>query len=217
VYVYRASPGTVMASQIGRGRRDPTRLNHLLELYHASQRILTSAGYAEDAVGYFSRSPERRFLSEEYYFDLLGDYVGFGSGASSIIAHHLVRNLAGNLQTFLQGPTGFDSFQRFHSGDLESFFPSLRLTLTSARGINFKRFQQLFGFEFSEARRQTLLSSYLDYYRWCGAEYIETDENLSVSAKTRATAYIASLIPAARIISERPLGGAPAPSQGATA
>lgn len=45
--------------------------------------ILEQAGYEENTTFYFAKSPRyhsKGEMGEMYYFDLRGDYVGFGSG-----------------------------------------------------------------------------------------------------------------------------------------
>ena len=58
----------------------------------ASLKQLLEAGFREYLPMYFARNGHE-FLGEEHYFRLKGDYFGFGSGAHSNIAHHLLASV----------------------------------------------------------------------------------------------------------------------------
>jgi oxygen-independent coproporphyrinogen-3 oxidase len=193
VYVYRAEANTVMANQIHKGSRGTRTLDENLESYTCAQRALERAGYVEYTVGYFSRNDRYRFGGEDYYFGLVGDYIGLGSGAESIIGHHSLANRPGRLQQFLAHPTEFSAVTQFSPKQLDPVLRALRLTILTERGVDYRRFERLFGFPFAAVRSDPYISGLLQYLRYCGAEFVEEDDRLFVTERTRSRSYIVAL------------------------
>ncbi len=193
VYIYRATANTVMAKQIGSGQRRAQQPGDVLRFYDTARRALEQAGYTEYAVGYFMKDDTARFMSEEYYFALEGDYVGFGSGAESILGHHRLQNAPARLHEFIERPAWFDSCERFSPQRIESLFQALRLTMLTSIGIDYRRFERLFGFPFAQIRRHPYLRALMRYYSMYGTEFVETPERLYVTEGSRRQAYLASL------------------------
>ena len=203
VYIYRAVPQTVMAKQIESGHRKDCSLKETFNHYNLSKLLLEEAGYFEYTLGYFAKHPDDKFKSEEYYFSMKGDYVGFGSGARSILGHHYLSNSSGNLHGFVEHPTEFSYHEKFSASRVESTFPLLRLTMLTEEGINFADFKRLFGFDFSEARSHSSFKGLMSYYNDCGTDFIETKENLYVTEETRRISYITSLLRAYAPLGDR--------------
>ena len=194
VYIYRPTPNTVMAEQISSGKKKGATLKQMLDAYNATKALLEDDGYSEYSFGYFSREPKDIFNGEKYYFDLLGDYIGFGSGARSILSHHMIYNESTNLTRFIQDPVVFDNHQRFTPTYLDNILPSLRLTIQTKNGVNFQRFKRLFGFEFNEIESLPMVKSLIDYLTWCGSKFVRTTEAIAVTEESLRRSYIMSLL-----------------------
>ena len=189
-YMYRPDPGTVMAQQISRGYRKQVGVEQMLAADQLSRGLIEKAGYSEYMLGYFAKEPEHRCKGEEYYFSLQGDYIGFGSGAGSILGHHSFSNVPGNLHKFIANPLEFDTFVKF--SPRQPFGDGLRQALLTSRGIDFHKFKRLFGFDVAEIRNRPSFEVGLDFFRRCGAAFEETEEHLALTDETRHKAYVMS-------------------------
>ena len=189
-YMYRPDPGTVMAQQINRGHRKQVGVDQMLAADELSRTLITRAGYFEYMLGYFAKAPEHRCKGEEYYFSLQGDYVGFGSGAGSILGHHSLSNAPAHLHRFIANPTAFDSVAK--SSPHHAFGDALRQALLTSSGVDFRRFKRLYGFDFAEVRDRASMVEALEFFRRCGAAFDETDERLALTDATRHRAYVKS-------------------------
>lgn len=199
VYIYRPNQSTVMADQIKGGRRKATTIEEMFDYYSLSKSLLEQAGYSEYTTGYFAKEKQYHFKGEEYYFNLCGDYIGFGSGAQSLIGHHRLLNSDKNLHQFISEPTGFGFCEKFSSQNLESILFPLRETMLTEKGIIFENFYRTFGIHFSEIREHPYVKSLIHYYTFCGARFEETKDRLFISPETRSNAYIVSLSRAFKI------------------
>jgi coproporphyrinogen III oxidase-like Fe-S oxidoreductase len=189
-YIYRPTPSTTMAK---RRRNRPQLLqasSHMKACFELTQEVLGAAGYQEYSLGYFSRSEADRCAGEMYYFHLKGDWMGFGGGAVSVLGHHRLKNSHANLHRFMEYPLSFDSCERLQERQVEAAIYTLRQSLATEVGVNFENFRRFFGFPFGDVRNHPTVKAYLGYYRYCGAEFRETETNLSISPETRAKAYI---------------------------
>jgi coproporphyrinogen III oxidase-like Fe-S oxidoreductase len=193
VYVYRPDTRTVMTKQSAGGDREIITHTKMIEFYDRAKEILEAAGYEEYTTFYFAKSPGYRFKGEMYYFELIGDYVGFGSGAYSILGHRFLKNSA-NVHSFIANPFDFEHCEVFSPRRPEQHISILlaEAVLTNA-GINFENFERIAGFPFSVIRYNPYIQSLMQYYMDCGAQFIETDESLSVTPETRSKAHIAHL------------------------
>jgi oxygen-independent coproporphyrinogen-3 oxidase len=192
VYVYRATAQTVMAEQMRKGHRERVGFHKIYRSYCAAQAALKAAGYEEYSFGYFAKRAEHRFKGEAYYYEFQGDYVGFGSGAGSILGHHYFKNASDDLHRFIRNPLAFEHCVRLSAVRLDLLADALRLALLTDGGIRFENFERLFGFEFSELRRQELFAAYLDAFRQCGAEFVESAGHLAVTPSTRIWMLLAA-------------------------
>lgn len=197
-YLYRPTPGTALARQLGKGQRRRLALEEIEGAYELTQAVLAAAGYEEYITNYFARDPKHYFRGEEYYFGFRGDYIGFGSGANSLVGHHLLSNHQAHLRAFLDQPLGFDSCERVSPERPERVLSAMREVFLTRRGIDFEGFRRAFGFDFQLLRGHPYLKSFLEYYRYCGAELVEEEGRLAVSEATRSTAYLRALTRAYR-------------------
>lgn len=149
-YEYLPAGGTVMYRQIQSGHlRDLSRSERARALGQA-RRALSDAGYVEYMPMYYALHGEKPFGAEYYYFELRGDYFGFGSGPHSRVAHHLLINQRGELDAFLAEPTAFDVCQRISKETPDGYGPALGQALRLGQKISYARFRDAFGFDFNE-------------------------------------------------------------------
>jgi coproporphyrinogen III oxidase-like Fe-S oxidoreductase len=143
-YTYVAIDRTVMARQMRRGHLPASSAEQRAAAQDQAHRALAADGYDEYMSMYYSIRPERSFAGESYYFDWHGDFVGFGSGAHSILGHHLIGNKPGRLEEFISSPTVCDQHQKMGVGiALDASFKLLSL----GRRLDFERFRAKFGFD----------------------------------------------------------------------
>lgn len=192
VYLYRATPQTVMAEQMRKGQREVVGLQKIFQSYKLAQTILGEAGYEEYTLGYFAKKPQYKFKGEEYYYSFQGDYIGFGSGAGSIMGHHYFKNSSRDQHAFIDQPLKFEHCVRLSAIRFDLIADILRLAMLTDTGIDYKNFKRLFGFNFSEIRNQEQFLNYLRYYKECGAVFLDSDERLSMTAETRNRAHLMS-------------------------
>ncbi|HTN85876.1 MAG TPA: radical SAM protein [Microthrixaceae bacterium] len=105
VYAYRPTPGTIMVRRLRRGTAGSAELSVQKACYTHARQHLEGAGLHEYAFGHFG-SP--RCHSDMAYFRLEQDWVGFGSGATSLIDGEFLAFERGQLASYLAAPTRFD-------------------------------------------------------------------------------------------------------------
>jgi oxygen-independent coproporphyrinogen-3 oxidase len=192
IYVYRPDPKTVMAKQSYSGKRELVGLEKLKKFYGAAKKHLEQAGYAEYSTYYFAKDSKYHFKAEEYYFEMQGDYIGFGCGAYSILGHRFLKAVS-DQHRFMEDPLTFEVCQQYSSFHPEGLTVLLSQAVLTNAGINFKQFERYTGFPFSLVRRHPYVESLLQYYSDCGAVFVETDECLYLTPETRSDAHIAHL------------------------
>jgi putative oxygen-independent coproporphyrinogen III oxidase len=192
VYIYRPTTTTAMTRQVKRGVRSLGDVEHVERSYRLVKETLEAAGYEEYTMGYFAKSREFRCRGEEYYFNLQGDWIGFGSGAVSILGHHRLRNFHANLPRYLEDPLLFESCRDLRDHRQECAMYALRQAMLTEAGIQYDRFQRFFGHPFGELRKDPPIQGLIDYYQSCGAEFRETDRNFFLTPESRSRTYIAA-------------------------
>ncbi len=211
VYPYRADPRTIMARQLGRGDRAALGLSDLVESLGMCRDVLAAEGYVEYAVGHFARAG-RRFLGESYYFDLGGDlsghFVGFGSGAGSTLGHHALSNSHRTFRRFREDPLTLECAERYSPYNLGIIGKTLRLALLNWSGIDYARFEDVFGFPFAVLRADPVFGDYLAYFRALGADIVEDDRGMRVSEATRVDAHLRAYLRSEYVYGPVP-GGSP--------
>jgi oxygen-independent coproporphyrinogen-3 oxidase len=192
VYIFRPTTTTAMAKQIHRGFRSVADVDHVGRSYRLVKETLEAAGYEEYTMGYFATSREYRCRGEEYYFNLRGDWIGFGSGAVSILGHHRLRNFHVNLHRYMDDPLLFESCRDLRDHKPECAMYALRQAMLTEAGIRYDNFQRFFGHPFSEVRKDPPIQRMIDYYESCGAEFRETDCSFFITPESRSRTYIAA-------------------------
>jgi coproporphyrinogen III oxidase-like Fe-S oxidoreductase len=160
LYPYRPASGTTMRRQIGKGRMSHVDLDEQLAAYSLAADLLPRAGFTEYMFGHFG-SPRSR--SDLAYFALQMDWIGFGSGASSLYGQRMRENEQGALDRYTAFPLSFDR-------DVAATEPLvtrhlLYEALTTPEGAVRERWQQRTGGSLEQALEQPparQLIAYLD-------------------------------------------------------
>lgn len=150
LYIYSDFAPTVMARQSKAGIRPRSTYRERVSLYDKGREKLCKHGYEEYMPCYFSRRPRWRFGSEMYYFGLLGDHFGFGSGANSSIAKHFLGNQRGNMKRFILEPREFDFVVRYQPDERSLDIILTRMPFSTCMAVDYHEFADRFGFEFRE-------------------------------------------------------------------
>lgn len=156
VYPYRASPGTVLRKQVNRGSAE-LNIQRQLEAYRLAERILESSEFPEYAMSYFGGP---RCQSDEAYYRLQMDWIGFGSGSNSLINHRYLATNRGNLKHFNTDPGSFDVNAPAASPALTMHF--LAQALTTVEGMSARLFQERTGVPLRTACEDPEVFAYLE-------------------------------------------------------
>ena len=192
-YPFRATPKTVMTTQIQRGRIVKPTLESLLAADELAREALGRAGYHEYSHGYWVKDAQYEDRDANYTYGMVGERIGFGSGADSIMRERFLRNNKSNYAGFINDPLGFDQIQPFSLKNPGMFVNHLGGALMTRDGLNFERLFNLTGVSFATLRKTPPISAWLDYLRERGAEFLETDSDLQVAGPNKHKAYIAQL------------------------
>ena len=156
VYPYRASPGTVLRKQVNRGDAE-LNMRRQLSAYRLAGDILTGSGFPEYAMSYFGAP---RCQSDEAYYQLTMDWIGFGSGANSVLRRRYLNNTQGFLHRYNERPGEFDTDVPAGSPRLTTYF--LAQALTTAEGIDARHFQERTGIPLRTACEEPEVYAYLE-------------------------------------------------------
>nr|ACS83774.1 coproporphyrinogen III oxidase [Nonomuraea sp. WU8817] len=169
VYSYRATEGTVMRRQIERSGT-AIELEHQLQSYRLAGEMLAAAGHPEYAVSYFGAP---RCLADEAYYRLSMDWIGFGTGANSLINQRYLLNGRGRMRDFTSRPGEFEV-------DLPAGVPSLTVqwlprALGTAEGIDAATFQRRTGTSLRAACEEPELNAFLTRVNEFGRLVVDRD------------------------------------------
>jgi oxygen-independent coproporphyrinogen-3 oxidase len=179
VYLYNNDPRTVLARQIQQGKKPDVSLAQRGAAHRLTIEMLSDAGYYEYMPMYFVRSDDKRFAGEEYYFRLQGDAFGFGSGAHSLIAHHVLINGKGRLDRFLEDPLAFDHCNRIRADAPILYRQKVTQALISGE-LHFAAFENRFGFPLSDVWESDYFVGWRGFIEEIGGRLIETDDGITV-------------------------------------
>jgi putative oxygen-independent coproporphyrinogen III oxidase len=104
IYSYRASQGTVLRRRLDRANAR-TDLRKQLDAYRLATTILTDHGFPEYTFAYFGAPI---CLADLSYYQMKLDWIGFGSGAFSVIGGRTKGFAGGKLHRYIANPTEFD-------------------------------------------------------------------------------------------------------------
>lgn len=174
VYPYVPIQGTVMFRQIVSDHLPISSVRERASLHSMARTALIEAGYEEYMPNYFALEQSKRFLAEKYYFLLEGDYIGFGSGAHSRVAHHWLLNKRGNLAQFLSSPTLFDVCMRFTPNATYGYGEAVSLVLSRGHRLSLARFREAFGFAFEQLDGTEFLDAWTKGLKASGQELVRS-------------------------------------------
>jgi coproporphyrinogen III oxidase-like Fe-S oxidoreductase len=157
LYPYRPAAGTVARRQL-RNQHEQVDLEEQLAAYALASELL--AGYDEYAFGHFGRPISR---SDMAYFGLQMDWIGFGSGASSLLGGRLRKTSKGALDGYIGDPLAVDM-------DLPATAPvatrhMLYEALTTPDGARADRWAERTGGTLAQALRQIPAVKLVEYLR----------------------------------------------------
>ncbi|MEV6810783.1 radical SAM protein [Micromonospora sp. NPDC051296] len=193
VYPYRPTPGTIMAMQIDRATVGAHTAGPMIRIYERAMSMLRTHGYGEYCHGYWVRRPEDEDLDGNFKYDLTGDKIGFGSGAESIIAHHLLWNENSEYPRYLADPLGFSVSHRFDTAHPEHLTAPIGGALMTREGVVRQRFHQLTGLDLDDVRATGYVQRWLALLHDFGGRFVDDGHSLRLDPATIHTAYIGHL------------------------
>jgi coproporphyrinogen III oxidase-like Fe-S oxidoreductase len=193
VYPYRATPKTVMAMQLDREQMEAWDVGSMIEAYELAMDMLTAAGYHEYCHGYWVRRAEDEDVDGNYKYDLAGDKIGFGSGAESLLGHHMLLNPSAQYADYLRAPLQFAHAERFSLEEPERLTALVGGALMTREGVDFARFRRLTGFGFDELRTTRHFAAWLDLLQECGGRFVEDECGFRMERAVIHKAYITHL------------------------
>ncbi len=193
VYPYRATPRTVMAMQLDREFTEARDRHSMIDDYELAMEVLGGAGYHEYCHGYWVRDARHEDQDGNYKYDLAGDKIGFGSGAESIIGHHLLWNENGKYAQYLLAPRDFTHAHRFTTDEPDRLTAPIGGALMTREGVDFARFRRLTGLDFADVRRTPYVTRWFDLLERCGGRFVETPHSLRLEKSSIHRAYITHL------------------------
>lgn len=158
LYPYRPAHGTVMRRQLGRGNRSIDR-DEQKRGYAVGAQALVAAGLPEYAMSHFGAL---RCHSDLTYFQLRSDWVGFGSGATSVLGGRYQAHGRGRLLEYNRDPLSFDEDYELASPAIASRL--LYQSLTTYEGASRRLWEQRTGRDFDEIMNQHACRTLLEFF-----------------------------------------------------
>ncbi|MDQ1742257.1 MAG: hypothetical protein QOE23_596 [Pseudonocardiales bacterium] len=168
IYAYRASEGTVLRRRLDRANAK-TDLANQLKAYQLASDILTEAGHPEYTFAYFGNPICKADLA---YYQMKLDWIGFGSGAFSVIEGRMKGFRAGKLHDYIAHPTEFDYDVPLSDGAQAGSL--IGFALTTPEGVDAEVFRQRTGISLEAALELPEVKVYLD--QLCQYGRLITDE-----------------------------------------
>jgi putative oxygen-independent coproporphyrinogen III oxidase len=157
IYPYRPSLGTVLRKRLDKGWEPPLELEAQYQAYLVAREVLESHGYSEYAMSYFGFP---HCASDEAYYNLKMDWMGFGSGANSVIAHRYLAHNRGLMHRYSEQPMEYDVLLPASSPEVVLGF--LSQALTTPQGMEARRFYERTGVALVDAISEPAVAAYLD-------------------------------------------------------
>ena len=193
-YFYRNMENTVFNMLQKKGLYKTVPLKESFKMLSEAKKIFNNMGFSEMICGYFNRKPEYFFKSEDYYYALEGDYIGFGCGANSTILQHNLCNMldSNSINRYLHSPISFDICKKYSPLNYNKYFSFIVLdqALSTQSGINFKRFNSIFGFNFTESKINVKLIDIMKKYKMIN----ETNEGIFIPKENRDAISISVIL-----------------------
>ena len=181
IYSFRAIGQSVTGKRIGSGAIPIKPLDQQLRAYELATSLLTQAGYRRgEAHSSLTRDARHEDLDGNYKYLLSGDKMAFGSGAESVIGHHLLWNSQAELDKFVRQPLRFTYARRFDVALPGMFDNFVYAPLMTRTGLDFDRFRTFTGVAFRQLRKTGRLARICQRMTRLGARLVETDESLQI-------------------------------------
>lgn len=169
IYAYRASQGTVLRRRLDRaGTR--TDLRRQLDAYRLAGDMLTARGFPEYTFAYFGAPI---CLADLSYYQMKLDWIGFGSGAFSVLDGRIKGFVGGRLHRYIEHPTEFDFDVPL--SDESQAVNLIGFALTTPQGVDATTFQQRTGVPLWTALEYGEVRDYLDQLREHGTLVTDAD------------------------------------------
>lgn len=168
IYAYRASEGTVLRRRLDRANAK-TDLANQLKAYQLASDILTAGGSPEYTFAYFGTPICKADLA---YYQMKLDWIGFGSGAFSVLDGRMKGFSAGKLHDYIANPTQFD--YDLPLSDESQTAGLLGFALTTPEGVDAADFQERTGISLWTALEYQGVKDYLAQF--CQYGELITDE-----------------------------------------
>jgi coproporphyrinogen III oxidase-like Fe-S oxidoreductase len=186
LYPYRPSDGTVLQAQLSKGRAQIA-LDEQLRAYALGQSILEGAGLPEYSLSYFG-SP--KCYSDLAYFQLQMDWVGFGSGAISLLGGELLVSERGKLARYIDAPLEVD--RRVPAASAGATPWLMYQALTTREGASAALWKERTGVDLAEIMAQDQVRALLDHFE--GLSGVVYDQHgARIPADKTASAFIQHL------------------------
>jgi len=183
IYAYRASEGTVLRRRLDRNNRK-TDLANQLKAYQLASDILTEHGFPEYTFAYFGNPICQADLA---YYQMKLDWIGFGSGAFSVIDGRMKGFRAGKLRDYIAHPTDFDYDLPLSAGAQAGSL--IGFALTTPEGVDAEVFGQRTGISLAEALELPEVQAYLEQLCQYG-ELITDSAGIRFAREDIAKVYI---------------------------
>ena len=183
IYAYRASEGTVLRRRLDRANAK-TDLANQLKAYQLASDILTDAGFPEYTFAYFGNPICQADLA---YYQMKLDWIGFGSGAFSVIDGRMKGFRAGKLHDYIAAPTEFDYDLPLSAGAQAGSL--IGFALTTPEGVDAEVFRQRTGISLDEALELPEVRASLDQLCQYG-ELITDSDGIRFAREDIAKVYI---------------------------
>lgn len=157
-YPFRPTPGTVMRHKLGRGQVHVD-LSRQKGAYVLGKQIIESAGLAEYSGAHFGR----RFIYDMSTFQLRMDWIGFGSGAHSLLGGQLLSTRKGMLARYNSQPTKWTEATPASSPIVSLLF--LYQALMTYEGIERRTWLERIRMPLEDSIRLPPLQAMLDFFR----------------------------------------------------
>src|ERR1017187_2166968 len=144
-YRYFAVPGTVGAHLVNQGKCEATTATELHRRYEWARTFFESKGYKEYLHTYFEKGG-KRCTSDEAYFSLQRQWIGFGAGANSLFGQRRWISCA-NARAYIDNPTAGAVISLRGAEVLRRIFSLMLL----GKGVDKRMFQKRLGISFEEA------------------------------------------------------------------
>jgi len=181
-YPYHQVEGTVMQQQIAQGR-GVIDVNEQKAAYALGRAILEDAGYPEYAMSYFGKP----HIGVLVIFQLKQDWLGFGSGAISLINATFHSHERGRLAAYTTNPLKWDASIPAHS--VQIALTLLNQGLSTFDGIGRDDWQQRTGQSLEQTLQQPTVKRYIDFLR-SKIGLIESEKGIRLPKEHLAESFI---------------------------